>query len=122
MEERLEKLEELSQRQEEDRRDLAKHTRPKARFPRRLRQQGRQRLADAKEKQKKFDQERAEQLRVAEKRAERTTNWLPSPKKLGMWTEQWVWDALADGTVELRKKSGCRYLVTEVDIYFLGLL
>jgi hypothetical protein len=37
MEERLEKLEELSQRQEEDRRDLAKNTGAKARFPRRLR-------------------------------------------------------------------------------------
>lgn len=87
-----------------------------------MRRQGRQRLADAKEKQKKFDEERAEQLRVAEKRAERTATWLPSPKKLGTWTEQWVWDALADGTVELRKKNGYRYLVTEVDIYFLGLL
>lgn len=64
MEERLEKLEELSQRQEEDRRDLAKHPRAKARFPHRLRGQGRQRLPDGKEKQRKFDEERAEQLSV----------------------------------------------------------
>jgi hypothetical protein len=50
MEERLEKLTELSQRQVEERRDVSKHTRAKAKFPRRLSRQERQRLADAKEK------------------------------------------------------------------------
>jgi hypothetical protein len=39
-----------------------------------------------------------------------------------MWTEQWVWDALADGEAGLRKKNGYMCLVTEVDIYFLGSL
>lgn len=122
MEERLEKLDELSQRQEEDRRDLAKHTGAKARFPCRFSRQKRQQQADEKEKQRKFDEERKEQLRVAEERDEKMRKWLPSPKKLGLWTEQWVWDALADGEAELRKKNAYLYLVTEVDIYFLGSL
>jgi hypothetical protein len=125
MEARLENLEELSGRQE--RHDVAKRTGEKARRQRRLREQEKQRLKDEREKEKRLAEEREEQERWARERGEveelakeKKRKWMPSPKKIGMWTDQMVWDTLADGAGELREWNGHLYLVTKDGPQFLG--
>jgi hypothetical protein len=125
MEARLEKLEELSGRQE--RHDVAKRTGEKARRQRRLRQQEKKRLKEEREEEKRLAVEREEQERWAGERAEieelakeKKRKWMSSPKKIGTWTDQMVWDTLADGTGELREWNGYLYLVATDGPQFLG--
>jgi hypothetical protein len=125
MEARLEKLEKLSGR--EERADVAQRTGEKARRQRRLRAQEKQRLKNEREEEKRLAVEKEEQKRFERERAEieeleknKKRKWVPSPKKIGMWTEQMVWDTLADGAGELREWNGHLYLVTKDGPQFLG--
>jgi hypothetical protein len=125
MEARLEKLEKLSGR--EERADVAQRTGEKARRQRRLRAQEKQRLKNEREEEKMLAVEKEEQERFERERAdieelakEKKRKWMPSPKKIGTWTDQMVWDTLADGTGELREWNGYLYLVTKDGPQFLG--
>ena len=52
-----------------------------------------------------------ERTEIEQLAKDKKRKWMPSPKKVGMWTEQMVWDTLADGAGELREWNGYLYLV-----------